>query len=136
MAGIEAPWNRGHGPLHYAATAGKVEMSKFLIKDLKVDVDTTGNAGNILLLSCSSGGAFPCSSLWNKVFFLMLGEKCWELVIVVTGDTSCVRGQMVTSASVQHLPKYLLFFSADDSVCVILQVTVLVNEGFFFFIIV
>ncbi|KAF8712058.1 hypothetical protein HU200_028891 [Digitaria exilis] len=45
VAGIEAPWNRGHGPLHYAATAGKVEMCKFLIKDLKVDVDTTGNAG-------------------------------------------------------------------------------------------
>jgi len=37
--------------LHLAATVGKVEICKFLIKDLKVDVDTTGSVGKILLFS-------------------------------------------------------------------------------------
>ncbi|EER98651.1 hypothetical protein BDA96_02G164800 [Sorghum bicolor] len=45
VAEIKAPWNRGHGPLHLAAAAGKVETCKFLIKDLKVHVDTTGSIG-------------------------------------------------------------------------------------------
>jgi len=51
VAEIKAPWNRGHGPLHLAAAAGKVETCKFLIKDLKVHVDTTGSIGKILLFS-------------------------------------------------------------------------------------
>ena len=37
--------------MHLAATVGKVEICKFLIKDLKVDVDTTGSVGKILLFS-------------------------------------------------------------------------------------
>ncbi|RCV11122.1 hypothetical protein SETIT_2G162100v2 [Setaria italica] len=45
VVGMEAPWDRGYGPLHYAAVAWKVEMCKFLIKDLKFDVDTTEALG-------------------------------------------------------------------------------------------
>ena len=41
--------------MHLAATVGKVEICKFLIKDLKVDVDTTGSVGKILLFSTLVG---------------------------------------------------------------------------------
>lgn len=108
--GIKDQWNRGYGPLHYAAAAGKVEMCKFLIKDLKVDVHTAQALGIILLFSCSSVGAFPCSmahvvcksglcvgreGLGRVAFALLcgmegildcLGENCWVLGDGYGGD--------------------------------------------------
>jgi len=41
VVGMETSLHPGYGPLHYAALHGKVEMCKFLIKDLKFEVDTT-----------------------------------------------------------------------------------------------
>ncbi|CAN6181810.1 unnamed protein product [Urochloa humidicola] len=45
VVGVEVPLHRGYGPLHCAALRGRVEMCKFLIKDLKFDVDTTEALG-------------------------------------------------------------------------------------------
>ncbi|XP_062198616.1 uncharacterized protein LOC133901317 [Phragmites australis] len=45
VAGVEAPWSKGHGPLHMAASAGKVKVCKFLIEDLKLNVNATGTDG-------------------------------------------------------------------------------------------
>ena len=47
VVGMETSLHPGYGPLHYAALHGKVEMCKFLIKDLKFEVDTTEAFGNI-----------------------------------------------------------------------------------------
>lgn len=62
VAGIKASWNRGYGPLHFAAAAGKVEICKFLIKDLKVNVDVPGAIGKILLFSTLVDRASPTGS--------------------------------------------------------------------------
>ena len=36
----------GRGPLHMAAWAGRLEMCKFLVKDLRLNVDLPGGGGN------------------------------------------------------------------------------------------
>lgn len=43
---VQAPWNKGHGPLHMAAALGKLKACKYLIKDLGLDVNATGTDGS------------------------------------------------------------------------------------------
>ncbi|XP_025804165.1 serine/threonine-protein phosphatase 6 regulatory ankyrin repeat subunit C-like isoform X3 [Panicum hallii] len=45
VAGVEVPWSKGHGPLHMAASAGKVKACKFLIKEVQLHVNAIGTDG-------------------------------------------------------------------------------------------
>lgn len=47
---VQAPWSKRHGPLHMAASAGKIKACKYLINDLGLDVNATGTDGSCLLL--------------------------------------------------------------------------------------
>ena len=38
--------HRTLGPLHFAAWSGKLEMCRFLIKDLRLDVNAGADSGN------------------------------------------------------------------------------------------
>ncbi|XP_072147933.1 uncharacterized protein [Setaria viridis] len=100
VVGMEAPWDRGYGPLHYAAVAWKVEMCKFLIKDLKFDVDTTEALGNgkspnavVLLVYTPLKAATYAHSL-----------KAVELLIKAGADVNA--GQPVTPLMVAALAGY------------------------------
>ncbi|RLN31197.1 hypothetical protein C2845_PM05G16540 [Panicum miliaceum] len=42
---VQAPWSKCHGPLHMAAAAGKVDACKYLIGNLKLDVNAPGTDG-------------------------------------------------------------------------------------------
>ncbi|RCV11121.1 hypothetical protein SETIT_2G162100v2 [Setaria italica] len=95
VVGMEAPWDRGYGPLHYAAVAWKVEMCKFLIKDLKFDVDTTEALdtceGADLLLS---NGAYV-DPMWEEKTPLYLACQCgndrmMELLLQHQADPNAV----------------------------------------------
>jgi ankyrin repeat protein len=45
LAAINLPQFRGRGPLHMAAWAGRLEMCRFLVKDLHLNVNTPGDEG-------------------------------------------------------------------------------------------
>jgi ankyrin repeat protein len=45
LAAVKDRKHAGRGPLHMAAWAGRLEMCKFLIKDLRIDANTVGNDG-------------------------------------------------------------------------------------------
>ena len=55
MTEIKASWYKGHGPLHMAAYPGKAAMCKFLIQDLKVEVDAADDAGKFVFFFFSFG---------------------------------------------------------------------------------
>jgi ankyrin repeat protein len=40
----------GRGPLHMAAWAGRREMCKFLVKDLRLNIDAPGDDGNLFAI--------------------------------------------------------------------------------------
>ncbi|PUZ70115.1 hypothetical protein GQ55_2G199700 [Panicum hallii var. hallii] len=65
VAGVEVPWSKGHGPLHMAASAGKVKACKFLIKEVQLDVNAIGTDGEHLShdSSLSHGLMAPAVSL-------------------------------------------------------------------------
>jgi hypothetical protein len=62
---VNDPLRRRFGPLHFAAFSGKLEMCRFLIKDLHLDVDADAERGNysavLFLALCLIGGGC-CSS--------------------------------------------------------------------------
>jgi hypothetical protein len=43
---VNDPLHRRLGPLHFAAWSGKLEMCRFLIKDLHLDVNADADRGN------------------------------------------------------------------------------------------
>ncbi|KAK1629901.1 hypothetical protein QYE76_004216 [Lolium multiflorum] len=48
---VNDPLHRRLGPLHIAAWLGKLEMCRFLIKDLHLDVNAAADCGNIPTLA-------------------------------------------------------------------------------------
>jgi hypothetical protein len=46
VAAVKDRQYSGRGPLHMAAWAGRLEMCKFLVKDLRLNVDAPGDEGN------------------------------------------------------------------------------------------
>jgi hypothetical protein len=50
---VNDPLHRRLGPLHFAAWSGKLEMCRFLIKDLHLDVNADADRGNLFALLCS-----------------------------------------------------------------------------------
>lgn len=71
MAEIKSPWYKGHGPLHMAASAGKIAVCKLLIKDLKLGINAASDDGNCsyfpFFFSCCLAGSL-CCDLWGKKF--------------------------------------------------------------------
>ncbi|CAM0870396.1 unnamed protein product [Alopecurus aequalis] len=61
----------GRGPLHMAAWAGRLEMCRFLVKDLCIDVDTAGYQGLTPLLYA----IFGCGSISVVRFLLDRGAN-------------------------------------------------------------
>lgn len=49
---VQAPWSKGHGPLHMAAAAGKAKSCRILIKEFGLHVDGTGTDGLLLVGRC------------------------------------------------------------------------------------
>jgi ankyrin repeat protein len=54
VAAVKDRQYSGRGPLHMAAWAGRLEMCKFLVKDLRLNVDAPGDEGNWFVTSNSS----------------------------------------------------------------------------------
>uniref|UniRef100_A0ACD5YGH5 Uncharacterized protein n=1 Tax=Avena sativa TaxID=4498 RepID=A0ACD5YGH5_AVESA len=54
---VKDPLHRTLGPLHFAAWSGKLEMCRFLIKDLHLDIDEEANGGSPPLLFAACGRA-------------------------------------------------------------------------------
>ena len=51
LAAINHPQFRGRGPLHMAAWAGRLEMCKFLVEELSLNVNAPGDDGNYLFVT-------------------------------------------------------------------------------------
>lgn len=51
LAEIKGSSYKGHGPVHLAALSAKPVMCKYLIKDLKLDVNAGGDDGSIFLFA-------------------------------------------------------------------------------------
>jgi ankyrin repeat protein len=60
LAAINLPQFRGRGPLHMAAWAGRLEMCRFLVKDLRLNVNAPGDEGNFFVIGST-----------------VLALKCW-----------------------------------------------------------
>ncbi|CAL5075111.1 unnamed protein product [Urochloa decumbens] len=65
VAGVQAPWSKGHSPLHMAAAAGKVDACKYLIRKLELDVNATGtyDGATPLDFAVHSSGSLPVVKL-------------------------------------------------------------------------
>jgi hypothetical protein len=51
LAAIKLPQFRGRGPLHMAAWAGRLEMCRFLVEELGLNVNAPGDDGNLFVTS-------------------------------------------------------------------------------------
>ncbi|KAK1686325.1 hypothetical protein QYE76_047173 [Lolium multiflorum] len=71
LAAINLPQFRGRGPLHMAAWAGRLEMCRFLVKDLHLNVNTPGDEGTMPL----SYATYGCGSTSVVRFLLDHGAK-------------------------------------------------------------
>uniref|UniRef100_A0ACD5WR35 Uncharacterized protein n=1 Tax=Avena sativa TaxID=4498 RepID=A0ACD5WR35_AVESA len=71
VAAVKDRQYSGRGPLHMAAWAGRLEMCKFLIKDLRLNVDTPGDDGSTPLLYA----IFGCGSTSVIRFLLNHGAN-------------------------------------------------------------
>jgi hypothetical protein len=54
LAAIKHPHFRGRGPLHMAAWAGRLEMCKFLVDELHLNVNAPGDDGNLFVTTSTS----------------------------------------------------------------------------------
>ncbi|XP_047063551.1 ankyrin-1-like [Lolium rigidum] len=71
LAAIKHPHFRGRGPLHMAAWAGRLEMCKFLVEELHLNVNAPGDDGATPL----SYAIFGCGSTSVVRFLLDRGAK-------------------------------------------------------------
>jgi ankyrin repeat protein len=55
LAAIKHPQFRGRGPLHMAAWAGRLEMCKFLVEELRLNVNAPGDDGNLFVTGSTDG---------------------------------------------------------------------------------
>lgn len=100
MAEIKGPWYKGHGPLHMAASAGKMAVCKLLIKDLKLDVNAAADDGNFPLFhpfcsSCYLVGSL-CCDLWGKRF--VIGAKKGHIFVACHGNQRISSGDKLQEA--------------------------------------
>ena len=54
LAPMKHPQFRGRGPLHMAAWAGRLEMCKFLVEELRLNVNAPGDDGNLSVVTSST----------------------------------------------------------------------------------